>query len=240
MKQVIFLILAILFGSYAKGQEYANEQEYPFTLAYCLDGNSTYIIDTNEKLPLESQIGYITFYKDKIIMDNKDVYHFWQGEGDVLAFKGPTLQTVGGLTESFIFLNKSLTDVQFFIHYARGDTYTVTKMHLMDIPSFMALLKQQNGMSNNIFAGNSYNRANYNSSSNDIYDGSKKYYEERYGYKDCHSCHGSGTCSTCHGDGLQHSPFGNDIPCANCLIENGKKTGKCSTCRGTGKVYGLK
>ena len=76
MKQVIFFILAILFSSYAKGQEYAKDQEYPFTLAYCLDGNSSYIANTNEKRPGESQIGYITFHKDKIIMDNKDVYHF--------------------------------------------------------------------------------------------------------------------------------------------------------------------
>lgn len=65
--------------------------------------------------------------------------------------------------------------------------------------------------------------------------------ESRYGYKDCHICHGTGVCQTCGGDGWQHNSFGlDDSPCANCHRENGKRTGKCSRCQGTGEVYGVK
>ena len=84
------------------------------------------------------------------------------------------------------------------------------------------------------------NSSNSNNSSNHNHSGSDSH-ESRYGYKDCHICHGSGVCQTCNGDGLQDNPFGlPDDPCANCLRENGRRTGKCSTCQGTGQVYGLK
>ena len=60
-----------------------------------------------------------------------------------------------------------------------------------------------------------------------------------YGYKDCPSCMGSGRCKWCNGTGLQSSGFGLErIPCANCYVENGVKTGKCGKCHGKGTVYG--
>lgn len=66
-------------------------------------------------------------------------------------------------------------------------------------------------------------------------------YKNRYGYKDCHLCRGSGICSSCGGSGFQSSMTGGRIPCANCKLDsNGHRTGKCGGCGGTGKVYGLK
>ena len=63
----------------------------------------------------------------------------------------------------------------------------------------------------------------------------------RYGWKTCHICHGSGVCTTCNGKGYFYGGFGigEPIPCPNCLIQNGVRTGKCRTCSGKGKVYGL-
>lgn len=58
--------------------------------------------------------------------------------------------------------------------------------------------------------------------------------QNRYGYKTCYMCHGSGVCSTCNGKGWFYSPYGTGkIACPNC------SNGKCRTCNGTGKVYGV-
>lgn len=60
-----------------------------------------------------------------------------------------------------------------------------------------------------------------------------------YGNKDCPMCAGTGICQTCNGSGLQESGFGlGRLPCANCYVQNGVKTGKCGKCHGTGTVYG--
>ena len=81
-------------------------------------------------------------------------------------------------------------------------------------------------------SSNSDRGSNYNNN-----EGSESYYESRYGNKDCHICRGTGVCQTCNGDGWQNNPFGlPDDPCANCLRENGRRTGKCSTCQGSGQV----
>ena len=70
----------------------------------------------------------------------------------------------------------------------------------------------------------------------------KEYYSERYGYKDCKSCHGYGDCSTCDGKGYNYNELGlqGTHECPNCLRVNGRASGKCRLCQGTGKVYGLK
>ena len=74
-----------------------------------------------------------------------------------------------------------------------------------------------------------------------IREKNRTYYQERYGNKECHICHGSGRCTTCNGSGFMHNDltYGSS-ECPNCLLENMRRTGKCSTCRGTGSVYGLK
>lgn len=67
-------------------------------------------------------------------------------------------------------------------------------------------------------------------------------YLDRYGYKDCYICHGSGTCETCNGKGWYYGSAGvGQLSCPNCYIDSsGRRTGKCGTCQGTGKVYGLR
>ena len=66
----------------------------------------------------------------------------------------------------------------------------------------------------------------------------RKEQNERYGYIDCHLCHGSGTCQTCNGKGWYYSPYGTGtVTCPNCCSGH---VGKCGKCCGTGKVYGKK
>lgn len=72
----------------------------------------------------------------------------------------------------------------------------------------------------------------------DIREKNRAYYSERYGNKDCHICHGRGTCQTCNGNGYVSGPYGTS-ECPNCLLENGRRTGRCSRCQGRGYVYGL-
>ncbi len=75
----------------------------------------------------------------------------------------------------------------------------------------------------------------------DIREKNRSYSSERYGNKECHSCHGSGTCPTCNGRGYSDNAFGSGVhECPNCYLENMHRTGKCSTCQGRGTVYSLK
>lgn len=64
---------------------------------------------------------------------------------------------------------------------------------------------------------------------------------DRYGYKECHMCHGSGICQTCNGNTtILNSMTLGTSECPNCHIENMQRTGKCSTCQGRGTKYRLK
>ncbi len=87
------------------------------------------------------------------------------------------------------------------------------------------------------------------SNSDDHYSGfeeirskNKAYYAERYGNKECHICHGNGICPTCNGKGYNYNELGvqGSHECPNCLIVNGRSSGKCCICQGTGYVYGLR
>ena len=80
------------------------------------------------------------------------------------------------------------------------------------------------------------------SSHDDMRSKNKAYYAERYGYKDCHLCHGWGVCSTCNGKGYNYNEIGarGAHECPNCFNVNGHASGKCSQCQGSGHVYGLK
>lgn len=65
-----------------------------------------------------------------------------------------------------------------------------------------------------------------------------KEYNDSFGEKDCHLCHGSGTCQTCNGKGWYYNQFGTGkVTCPNCCPSH---TGKCGKCCGTGKTYGKK
>lgn len=76
----------------------------------------------------------------------------------------------------------------------------------------------------------------------DIRSRNKAYYAERYGNIDCPVCHGNGLCPTCNGKRYNNNEFGvkGSHDCPNCLIENGRASGKCRQCQGKGVVYGLK
>lgn len=233
MKYNVFLALLLLLQLNVCAQR----REYPITLAYCLDGRSQ-DIKTREIQKSNPQIGYITFYKDRIIVDNKEVYTLWQeADNGVKAFQGNQLNVNGYAVIPVIFADPGLNDVVLFMTAPEANITLKAPIYLMEVSDFIALQNRYNGMSNNIFVNNAQNGStNYNYS-----EGSKSYYENRYGYKDCHVCHGSGICQTCNGRTYQHNSFGlDDSPCANCHREYGKRTGKCSRCQGTGKVYGLK
>lgn len=62
--------------------------------------------------------------------------------------------------------------------------------------------------------------------------------KQRYGYKNCHICKGSGICQTCKGHKVVEN-YGKLSECPNCELENMKRTGKCSRCHGSGQVYGI-
>lgn len=74
-----------------------------------------------------------------------------------------------------------------------------------------------------------------------IRDNNRDYYQNRYGYKECPSCHGNGRCSTCNGNGFSKNQLSSGYhSCPNCYKENGRDTGLCRRCSGTGSVYGLR
>ena len=213
-------------------------KSFPITLAYCLDGRAQ-DISTREIFTSNPQIGYITFYSDKVVVDNKDVYKFYQEQNGIKTFQGATMNVNGMHVTSMLFVDRNLQDVALFMVMEEANIILKSPVYLMEVSDFISLWNQNNGISNSLFINNSYNSSEpYQSNDN---TGTKTYYENRYGYKDCHLCGGTGVCQTCNGTGLQNSGFGlGKTTCANCLLENGKRTGKCSICKGTGKVYGLK
>ncbi|MBO7201417.1 MAG: hypothetical protein J6V54_08510 [Bacteroidales bacterium] len=235
MKKLFYFVMVVIIGvANLQGQG----RTFPCTLAYCLDGRAQNI-STGEILTSNPQIGYITFYSDKVVVDNKDVYSFYQERDGVKTFQGATMNVDGLTVTSMLFVDRNLKDVVLFMVMEEANIILKSPVYLMEVADFMALYNQNNGISNGLFVNNSYNTSGtYQSNDN---AGTKTYYENRYGYKDCHSCGGTGVCQTCNGTGLQNAGFGLDkTTCANCLLEHGKRTGKCSICRGTGKVYGLK
>ena len=76
------------------------------------------------------------------------------------------------------------------------------------------------------------NKGSHNEQIQRIHD----FYDNRYGYIDCPSCHGSGICQTCNGKGW-YNGFGNTIVCPNCSHNH---NGQCGRCQGKGTVYGIK
>lgn len=70
----------------------------------------------------------------------------------------------------------------------------------------------------------------------------KSYYSERYGYKDCPGCLGTGKCQTCNAKGHDYNGYGAQgvHECPNCYKQNGRSTGLCGRCQGKGQIYGLK
>lgn len=74
-----------------------------------------------------------------------------------------------------------------------------------------------------------------------IREKNREYYQQRYGDRECHSCHGRKLCQTCNGKRYISNPFGlSDDKCPNCWLKNGRRTGLCANCQGKGTEYGLK
>ena len=203
-------------------------------MAYCLDG-SAMDISTGEVLRKSPPcIGYITFYENKIIIDNVETYMLWQEQNGVKAFQGQTLSLYGGEATPVIFVDPHYSDVVLFITMSNTNSILKAPIYLMDVAKFQALLSRHSGISNDIFMNNADNASNHSTKTNSN-SGSKSYYSSRYGYKDCHVCHGLKKCNTCNGKGwIRHTMTGTTGDCPNCT------DGKCSICGGTGKVYGAK
>lgn len=78
-------------------------------------------------------------------------------------------------------------------------------------------------------------------STTDLRQKNINYWEERYGDKDCHSCHRTGVCSTCNGKGYAANSMTSGYhECPNCYKINGKSSGRCGLCQGKGTIFGLK
>lgn len=213
-------------------------RQYPFTMVYCLDG-TTQDINTREIYNQNPTLGYITFTADKIIIDNREIYHFKYEENGVRVYEGNTLYNGNVPVTPIIFADKDFNDVTLFISV--GDRIGKSAIYLMEINDFQVLCNRcNNNMNVGQFIDNAQQGSPSSSKGPNINRSAR--FDSRYGYKDCYSCHGTGTCQTCNGRGIQHNSFGmNDSGCANCHRDsNGRRTGKCSTCQGTGKVYGLR
>lgn len=210
----------------------AQSKQTPFTMAYCLNG-AAQDISTRQIYYNDPCIGYITFYNNKIVVDNKETYELWQEEQNgVKAFQGPTQYMSGMSATPVIFVDPNYSDVVLFI--TLGNTILKSPIYLMSVDKFQRLLASNSGISNDLFYNNAINSSASDYNKNDR-SGSKKYYENRYGYKDCYNCLGMKSCQTCNGKGwIRHSYTNTTGDCPNC------SNGKCSTCGGSGQVYGLK
>ena len=210
------------------------KKELPFTMAYCLDGTSLELY-SRKIIKGNSQIGYITFFKDKIVIDDKETFYF---DEEYCAFKGPRVEYSNLTIRTYIEVDNDYQEVYL---YARGAEFEIkSKFFLMNIQDFQSLHNQYHGISNDLFLNNSINNQESTSIQTKRNIDASNYYKTRYGYKDCHMCRGSGTCQTCNGSGLQYNSLGHKTSCANCLLIKNIRSGKCVRCQGTGKVYGIK
>lgn len=200
-------------------------------MAYCL--NAAQNIDNGEIQYMNPTIGYITFYEDRIIVDNKELYTFYQEKGGVRTFKGKTLSMQGLSVIPILFVDPDYENVVLFV--TNNDEIVKAPVHLMEIDKFQTILRQNSGISNNIFISNADNYHCNDEINTDNSIGTRNYYNNRYGYKECYSCHGYKKCSTCNGKGwIRHTMTNTTGDCPNCI------DGRCSSCEGTGKVYGVK
>lgn len=237
----LFLLLVILIGfiGVASAQQSRANRPLPFSLAYCLDGSSQ-DISTRKIMQQSPQVGYLTFYDDKIQVDN-EIYEYQNTINGVRFFEGPAVHAYGGVGVPLLLVNSDYNNINLFILINNNSGEEVATLrsivYLMEVDDFNLLWNQNNGISSNLFVTNSDNShiedvSNYSSSS-----GSKSYFESHYGWKDCHLCHGSGVCQTCNGDGIMDAGFGNGYTkCPNCS----SRKGRCSVCQGKGKVFGSK
>lgn len=237
---LLFYAVLIGFSYVASAQQSRANRPLPFSLAYCLDG-TTEDISTGEITHGSPVIGYLTFYDDKIQVDNKVYKHANTMDG-VRYFQGPTLHAYGLMSIPILAVDPDYNRIMLYsiVYNSAGEEVGTfcSRVSLMEVDKFITLWKQNTGISTNLFVQNSdfshtEDLSNYNSSS-----GSKSYYDSNYGWKDCYWCHGTGVCPTCHGDGIMDAGFGNGYTkCPNCSTTASRK-GVCSVCHGKGKVYG--
>lgn len=74
---------------------------------------------------------------------------------------------------------------------------------------------------------------------NKITQKTTEHIKNRYGYKKCHDCGGSGDCSVCHAKKIYLTGNGY-AECYHCMLDSSnKRTGKCPRCLGKGQIYGI-
>ena len=214
----------------------------PFSLAYCLDGK-TQNISTREIMHQDPAVGYMTFYKNKIQVDNEE-YKYKETKDGIRIFQGPTLRAHGGICIPLLFVNPDYNIINLFLsvkNSAGKDVGTLRAIvYLMEVDEFNELWNQNSGINTNLFVTNSDVSHTEDVSSYSSSGGSKSYYSSNYGWKDCYFCGGDGNCPTCGGDGIMDGGFGSgSTQCPNCSSTASRK-GVCSVCQGKGKVYGVK
>lgn len=214
----------------------------PFSLAYCLDGK-TQNISTREIMHQDPAVGYMTFYKNKIQVDNEE-YKYKETKDGIRIFQGPTLRAHGGICIPLLFVNPDYNIINLFLsvkNSAGKDVGTLRAIvYLMEVDEFNELWNQNSGINTNLFVTNSDISHTEDVSSYSSSGGSKSYYSSNYGWKDCYFCGGDGNCPTCGGDGIMDGGFGSgSTQCPNCSSTASRK-GVCSVCQGKGKVYGVK
>lgn len=266
MKARILYFLMLLIFTCCLNKVFAQYKGFgntPFTLYYVIDvqkatDENQRIIKTNE-MPSEVNylggyygvMGYMTFYEDKIVV-NDQITFYRMGEKEsgsvVFADRGRSLYgkdillLMEFMTEQNNILLKSPTPF-FCIMTKKGSSksnfeyrniffYTEKEWAILN-----SNYSESGNMPTNTYSsGYENNNTNTNTSNRTIEKAKEQ--NERYGYIDCHLCHGSGTCSTCNGKGWYYSPYGTGtVECPNCCYSN---KGKCGKCCGTGKVYGKK
>ena len=223
----------------------AQNRSFPYTVVGVLD--SVTGIYKNGKLVQNSKtydyvpfgLVWLTFYENKIV-DNIEKISYELAEshpnGGIYQSTKATYDSQLGAVHSILMVGNpnSVTNlmIAYVLNAPESGIHTLSNIHHMDVADFNALVNQCN-LGGGVSVGDSSRYIPSDNPARQMLEKNKSYWQDNYGYKDCHICYGSGTCQTCNGDGWYHS-MGSTLRCPNC--QHGK-TGKCGICGGTGKVY---
>ncbi|MBR2025508.1 MAG: hypothetical protein IKA07_00055 [Alistipes sp.] len=237
MKKIFTLIIMCICALGVTAQN----RSFPYTIVGV--ASSKVQIYKNDKLLQMADnnqllVSWLTVYEDKIVDHaEKTTYKLVARDGNMSCYQAPDIKDPSlGLARPMLLIQNinSVTNCT-IVHIMELPNYSMRSMtgiHHMDIADFNALVNQCN-LGGGVSVEDSSRYIPSDNPARQMLEKNKSYWQDNYGYKDCHICYGSGTCQTCNGDGLFHSA-GSTLRCPNC--QHGK-TGKCGICGGTGKVY---